>query len=145
MLSADPFVFAETEISAASSERLCLSLNKCQRCALQPSFHREYDETLDALQNDIDALEAEKAELKQRLLSVQTSKRNVFSELGMKPSGLGTAMPGAASGIASVLSTAAAPGDQSDVVFGRDVFSLSECGAVHSVAQVLLSCDMVDS
>lgn len=35
----------------------------------QVLFHREFEETMDALQADIDQLEAEKAELKQPLNS----------------------------------------------------------------------------
>jgi len=43
---------------------------------------KEYDETFDSMQNDIDQLECEKSDLKDRL---QIAKRNVFTELGMKP------------------------------------------------------------
>ena len=43
---------------------------------------REFDETLDAMQNDIDQLEAEKSELKERIQAQQ--KRSVFQDLGMR-------------------------------------------------------------
>nr|XP_018673000.1 dynactin subunit 1 isoform X2 [Ciona intestinalis] len=65
---------------------------------------KEYDETLDALQNDIDTLEREKTELKARLAS--QAKKSVFSDLGMKPIGLGAASPGTSSGVASILAAA---------------------------------------
>ena len=45
-------------------------------------FSREFDETLDAMQNDIDQLEAEKSELKERIQAQQ--KRSVFQDLGMR-------------------------------------------------------------
>nr|CAB3236444.1 dynactin subunit 1 [Phallusia mammillata] len=68
---------------------------------------KEYDDTLDALQNDIDTLEMEKAELKQRLAA--QAKKDVFSRLGMTSSGLGSAKPGAAAGIASMLASSGTP------------------------------------
>lgn len=52
-------------------------------------LHREFEETMDALQADIDQLESEKAELKQRVSSQ--------SKVGLEGRG------GAASGIASIV------------------------------------------
>ena len=69
---------------------------------------REYDETLDALQNDIDTLEAEKAELKQRLSA--HAKRGTLSDLGLRAPTLGATSPTTSSGIASILANAAASG-----------------------------------
>ncbi|CAK8697051.1 unnamed protein product [Clavelina lepadiformis] len=69
---------------------------------------KEYDETLDALQNDIDTLEAEKAELKQRLSA--HAKRGTLSDLGLRAPTLGATSPTTSSGIASILANAAASG-----------------------------------
>lgn len=59
-------------------------------------FHREFEETMDALQADIDQLEAEKAELKQRLNS--QSKRTIEGLRGPPPSGIATLVSGIAGG-----------------------------------------------
>lgn len=55
---------------------------------------------MDALQADIDQLEAEKAELKQRLNS--QSKRTIEGLRGPPPSGIATLVSGIASGEYSV-------------------------------------------
>lgn len=47
------------------------------------SIFREFDLTLDHMQNDIDALEKEKQELKQRL--TQLSKKTLYESLGGRP------------------------------------------------------------
>lgn len=62
----------------------------------QVLFHREFEETMDALQADIDQLEAEKAELKQRLNS--QSKRTIEGLRGPPPSGIATLVSGIAGG-----------------------------------------------
>lgn len=59
-------------------------------------FRREFEETMDALQADIDQLEAEKAELKQRLNS--QSKRTIEGLRGPPPSGIATLVSGIAGG-----------------------------------------------
>uniref|UniRef100_A0A2K6G093 Dynactin subunit 1 n=1 Tax=Propithecus coquereli TaxID=379532 RepID=A0A2K6G093_PROCO len=56
----------------------------------------EFEETMDALQADIDQLEAEKAELKQRLNS--QSKRTIEGLRGPPPSGIATLVSGIAGG-----------------------------------------------
>lgn len=56
-------------------------------------FIREFDLTLDHMQNDIDALEKEKQELKQRL--TQLSKKTLYESL--------TGRPGAPSSIAAAV------------------------------------------
>jgi len=61
---------------------------------------------LDSLQSDIDALEAEKAELKKRLVA-QSKQRNVLTDLAFK-SPAGAAVPGARSEIASMLASSTA-------------------------------------
>lgn len=55
-----------------------------------PPLHREFEETMDALQADIDQLESEKAELKLRVSSQ--------SKMGLEGRG------GTSSGIASIVS-----------------------------------------
>nr|XP_005906780.1 PREDICTED: dynactin subunit 1 isoform X2 [Bos mutus] len=55
---------------------------------------KEFEETMDALQADIDQLEAEKAELKQRLNS--QSKRTIEGLRGPPPSGIATLVSGIA-------------------------------------------------
>lgn len=57
------------------------------------AFYREFDLTLDHMQNDIDALEKEKQELKQRL--TQLSKKTLYESL--------TGRPGAPSSIAAAV------------------------------------------
>lgn len=59
-------------------------------------FHRDFEETMDTLQADIDQLEAEKAELKQRLNS--QSKRTIEGLRGPLPSGIATLVSGIAGG-----------------------------------------------
>lgn len=59
-------------------------------------LHREFEETMDALQADIDQLEAEKVELKQRLNS--QSKRTIEGLRGSPPSGIATLVSGIAGG-----------------------------------------------
>ena len=71
------------------------------------AFCRTYDETLDSLQSDIDALESEKAELKKRLVA-QSKQRNVLTDLAFKSPGIGAAVPGAKSEIASMLTSSPA-------------------------------------
>lgn len=50
------------------------------------TIHREFEETMDALQADIDQLEAEKAELKQRINS--QSKMTIEGLRGSQASGI---------------------------------------------------------
>ncbi|XP_022080743.1 dynactin subunit 1-like isoform X2 [Acanthaster planci] len=59
---------------------------------------REFEDTLDHMQSDIDALEREKLELKQRL--TQVSKKALFESLTSKtaPSGIAAVVAGAAGG-----------------------------------------------
>uniref|UniRef100_A0A8C2LSC9 Dynactin subunit 1 n=1 Tax=Cricetulus griseus TaxID=10029 RepID=A0A8C2LSC9_CRIGR len=57
---------------------------------------KDFEETMDALQADIDQLEAEKAELKQRLNS--QSKRTIEGLRGPPPSGIATLVSGIAGG-----------------------------------------------
>ncbi|XP_038070773.1 dynactin subunit 1-like [Patiria miniata] len=59
---------------------------------------REFEDTLDHMQSDIDALEREKQELKQRL--TQVSKKALFESLTSKtaPSGIAAVVAGAAGG-----------------------------------------------
>ncbi|OBS57977.1 hypothetical protein A6R68_10911 [Neotoma lepida] len=64
--------------------------------ALLRKKERDFEETMDALQADIDQLEAEKAELKQRLNS--QSKRTVEGLRGPPPSGIATLVSGIAGG-----------------------------------------------
>lgn len=59
-------------------------------------FHRDFEETMDALQADIDQLEAEKLELKQRLNS--QSKRTIEGLRGPPPSDIATLVSGIAGG-----------------------------------------------
>ena len=70
-------------------------------------LRRKYDETLDALQSDIDTLEDEKAELKKRLVA-QSKQRNVLTDLAFKSPAIGAAVPGAGSEIASILASSTA-------------------------------------
>uniref|UniRef100_A0ABI7YCB1 Dynactin subunit 1 n=1 Tax=Felis catus TaxID=9685 RepID=A0ABI7YCB1_FELCA len=62
--------------------------------ALLRKKEKEFEETMDALQADIDQLEAEKAELKQRLNS--QSKRTIEGLRGPPPSGIATLVSGIA-------------------------------------------------
>lgn len=62
--------------------------------ALLRKKEKEFEETMDALQADIDQLEAEKAELKQRLNS--QSKRTIEGIRGPPPSGIATLVSGIA-------------------------------------------------
>uniref|UniRef100_A0A2R9ANY1 Dynactin subunit 1 n=1 Tax=Pan paniscus TaxID=9597 RepID=A0A2R9ANY1_PANPA len=64
--------------------------------ALLRKKEKEFEETMDALQADIDQLEAEKAELKQRLNS--QSKRTIEGLRGPPPSGIATLVSGIAGG-----------------------------------------------
>ena len=60
---------------------------------------REFEETLDAMQNDIDQLENEKAELKERLQT--QSKRSTFTDLMMRSSNLNSAPKSTGSSLGS--------------------------------------------
>lgn len=55
-----------------------------QCCGNVYVFLREFEETLDALQSDIDTLEAEKAELKERLKVL--SKKSLLENLSRQSS-----------------------------------------------------------
>jgi len=68
----------------------------------------EYNITMDTLQNDIDDLEAEKADLKQRLQAL--AKRNVLEDLGMRPTGFAGPSPGKSAEIAAMLKKPSSPG-----------------------------------
>lgn len=61
-----------------------------------PPLCREFEETMDALQADIDQLESEKAELKQRVNS--QSKMTVDGLRGTGPSGIASIVTGMAGG-----------------------------------------------
>ncbi|XP_045049832.2 dynactin subunit 1 isoform X3 [Desmodus rotundus] len=78
--------------------------------ALLRKKEKEFEETMDALQADIDQLEAEKAELKQRLNS--QSKRTIEGLRGPPPSGIATLVSGIAGGGApgQVLGSVPGPG-----------------------------------
>ncbi|XP_049640290.1 dynactin subunit 1 isoform X3 [Suncus etruscus] len=73
-------------------ERVQARLTETQ--ALLRKKEKEFEETMDTLQADIDQLEAEKAELKQRLSS--QSKRMVEGLRGTPPSGIATLVSGIA-------------------------------------------------
>ena len=62
---------------------------------------------MDTLQNDIDDLEAEKADLKQRLQAL--AKRNVLEDLGMRPTGFAGPSPGKSAEIAAMLKKPSSP------------------------------------
>ncbi|KAJ1078053.1 hypothetical protein K5549_011380 [Capra hircus] len=72
------------------------------------SLSEEFEETMDALQADIDQLEAEKAELKQRLNS--QSKRTIEGLRGPPPSGIATLVSGIAGGGAPGQAPGSVPG-----------------------------------
>ncbi|MBV99602.1 Dynactin subunit 1, partial [Eschrichtius robustus] len=76
--------------------------------ALLRKKEKEFEETMDALQADIDQLEAEKAELKQRLNS--QSKRTIEGLRGPPPSGIATLVSGIAGGGASGQALGSVPG-----------------------------------
>ncbi|XP_026954933.1 dynactin subunit 1 isoform X2 [Sagmatias obliquidens] len=76
--------------------------------ALLRKKEKEFEETMDALQADIDQLEAEKAELKQRLNS--QSKRTIEGLRGPPPSGIATLVSGIAGGGASGQAPGSVPG-----------------------------------
>ncbi|KAK7803744.1 hypothetical protein U0070_003092 [Myodes glareolus] len=69
---------------------------------------KDFEETMDALQADIDQLEAEKAELKQRLNS--QSKRTIEGLRGPPPSGIATLVSGIAGGGSPGQAPGALPG-----------------------------------
>ncbi|XP_004696158.2 dynactin subunit 1 isoform X3 [Echinops telfairi] len=74
------------------AEKVQTRLDETQ--ALLRKKEKEFEETMDALQADIDQLEAEKAELKQRLNS--QSKRTIEGLRGAPPSGIATLVSGIA-------------------------------------------------
>ncbi|EPY87368.1 dynactin 1 isoform 2 isoform 3-like protein [Camelus ferus] len=76
--------------------------------ALLRKKEKEFEETMDALQADIDQLEAEKAELKQRLNS--QSKRTIEGLRGPPPSGIATLVSDIAGGGAPGQAPASVPG-----------------------------------
>uniref|UniRef100_A0A673T706 Dynactin subunit 1 n=1 Tax=Suricata suricatta TaxID=37032 RepID=A0A673T706_SURSU len=76
--------------------------------ALLRKKEKEFEETMDALQADIDQLEAEKAELKQRLNS--QSKRTIEGLRGPPPSGIATLVSGIAGGGAPGQAPGSMPG-----------------------------------
>ncbi|KAM4611889.1 dynactin subunit 1-like isoform 3-T3 [Polymixia lowei] len=69
--------------------------------ALLKKKEKEFEETMDALQADIDQLEAEKAELKQRLNN--QSKMTIDNLRGPPSSGIATIVQGTAGGLAPAL------------------------------------------
>ncbi|XP_006880902.1 PREDICTED: dynactin subunit 1 isoform X3 [Elephantulus edwardii] len=74
------------------TEKVQTRLDETQ--ALLRKKEKEFEETMDALQADIDQLEAEKAELKQRLSN--QSKRTIEGLRGPPPSGIATLVSGIA-------------------------------------------------
>lgn len=80
-----------------------LACSYCHRCAPRIShmvcvlFPREFEETMDALQADIDQLESEKVELKQRLNN--QSKRTIEGLRGAPASGVASIVSGIAGGV----------------------------------------------
>ncbi|XP_055097189.2 dynactin subunit 1 isoform X7 [Symphalangus syndactylus] len=76
--------------------------------ALLRKKEKEFEETMDALQADIDQLEAEKAELKQRLNS--QSKRTIEGLRGPPPSGIATLVSGIAGGAVPGQAPGSVPG-----------------------------------
>lgn len=78
------------QLSRVSSKRLSLGW----WLALSPC--REFEETMDALQADIDQLESEKMELKQRLTN--QSKRTIEGLRGSPASGIASIVSGIAGG-----------------------------------------------
>ncbi|XP_074086138.1 dynactin subunit 1 isoform X2 [Macrotis lagotis] len=76
--------------------------------ALLRKKEKDFEETMDALQADIDQLEAEKLELKQRLSS--QSKRTIEGLRGAPPSGIATLVSGITGGGAAGQPLATVPG-----------------------------------
>lgn len=63
-----------------------------------PPAFREFEETMDALQADIDQLEAEKAELKQRINNQSKMTIEGLVSRGPPPSGVASIVQGSAGG-----------------------------------------------
>ncbi|XP_063165754.1 dynactin subunit 1 isoform X2 [Candoia aspera] len=76
-------------------EKIQTKLNDTQ--ALLKKKEKEFEETMDALQADIDQLESEKLELKQRLSS--QSKRTIEGLRGAPPSGIASVISSIAGGV----------------------------------------------
>lgn len=72
-----------------------------ENVALLKKKEKEFEETMDALQADIDQLEAEKTELKQRLNN--QSKMTIESLRGAPASGIASIVQGSATGLSSAL------------------------------------------
>uniref|UniRef100_A0A669DH05 Dynactin subunit 1 n=1 Tax=Oreochromis niloticus TaxID=8128 RepID=A0A669DH05_ORENI len=78
-------------------EKIQTRLDEAQ--TLLKKKEKEFEETMDALQADIDQLEAEKAELKQRINS--QSKMTIDGLRGTGPSGIASIVTGMAGGVGS--------------------------------------------
>lgn len=74
------------------------ALIKCTVChkSLSVPVYREFEETMDALQADIDQLEAEKTELRQRINS--QSKMTIEGLRGSPASGIASIVTGVTTG-----------------------------------------------
>lgn len=85
----------EREVRRSSRGRFTFSSETgVYRC--HPPLCREFEETMDALQADIDQLESEKAELKQRVSS--QSKMTMDGLRGSSPSGIASIVTGMSGG-----------------------------------------------